>query len=233
MKILITNDDGWGFSGIEALSKIAESFGEVWVVAPDHPMSGISHQLTFESSMRWTEKAPQSYALAGTPADCIRVAHAMLDVEFDLVLSGINNGANLGVDRYVSGTVAGAREACFFNRPAIAISQYLFGLRPEFEWDLSASLTHRVIEQLIDRGLETGTFYNVNLPDTQGEPVDDVEIVFTHADNHPLPIDFVQHSPEEIIYTGAYRNRARSAGSDIEVCFGGAVSVSKHSIAST
>ena len=125
MNILLTNDDGWGAPGLRALESVAGAFGNVWTIAPRDHMSGISHQMTFEVPMTLDEKSNQSFALSGTPADCVRVGLAQLDISFDWVLSGINKGANLGSDIFVSGTVAAAREASLFGCRAIAISQHL------------------------------------------------------------------------------------------------------------
>ena len=227
MNILVTNDDGWGFDGIETLAAVARQFGDVWIVAPELPMSGISHQLTFERPMRLVEKENQSYSLSGTPADCVRVGISQLPVKFDWVLSGINNGGNLGADVYVSGTVAAAREATLFRLPAIAISQYLDGFREDFDWGLAGQLTENVLRSLLNLDSQTGSFYNVNLPDTHGKPVDEVQLVHTEVDLQPLPVEYKQLSSTEIMYCGSYQKRPRQPGLDIDVCFGGDVAISK------
>lgn len=230
MNILVTNDDGWGFVGIDTLTEIARKFGDVWIVAPEQPMSGISHQVTFEQPMRFVEKSPRSWSLSGTPADCVRVAMSQLDVDFDWVFSGINNGANLGVDVFISGTVAAAREATFFGRRAIAISQFLKGFRDNFEWQLAAEVTERVISDLVESDLAAGEYFNVNLPDTQGASVADLEVIHTEINRHPLPSNFEQLPNDEIIYCGKYKDRQRDAGLDADVCFNGSVSVTRHSL---
>ncbi|MEL7499326.1 MAG: 5'/3'-nucleotidase SurE [Planctomycetota bacterium] len=228
MNLLITNDDGWGFDGIETLTEVAREFGDVWVVAPHQPMSGISHQITFEVPMSFTERQPRSFSLTGTPADCVRVACTQLDVEFDWVLSGINNGANLGVDVYISGTVAAAREATFFGHRAIAFSQYLNGFRQPFEWPLAAKAVKRLLPELFESDLGVGEFYNVNLPDTQGQPVDGLEIVSTQMNRHPLPQNYQPYQSDQIMYCGRYRERKYEPGTDIDACFNGKISVSRH-----
>ena len=228
MNILITNDDGWGSPGIRVLESVAKKFGNVWVVAPDQPMSGISHQLTFEVPMTLLERSPQSFSLTGTPADCARVALSQLGIDFDWVLSGINYGGNLGADIAISGTVAAVREASFFGCPGIAFSQYLNGLRDDFEWDLSGQLVERVLPSLFESKCNSRDWFNVNLPDTHGKPVDEIEFVKTVPDRNPLPAKYDKLDDGQIIYSGKYRDRPTDAGSDVDVCFNGAVAITKH-----
>ena len=228
MNILITNDDGWGSPGINALEAVAKKFGNVWVVAPDQPMSGISHQLTFEVPMTLLERAPQSFSLTGTPADCARVALSQLGVDFDWVLSGVNQGGNLGADIAISGTVAAVREASFFNCHGIAFSQYLNGMREDFEWELSGELVERLLPALFESELEPRSWFNVNLPDTHGRPVDEIEFVKTIPDRNPLPAKYDKLENGQIIYAGKYRDRPIDPGSDVDVCFNGAVAITKH-----
>ena len=95
MKVLLTNDDGWDAPGLESLVGVASKFAEVWVVAPLKQQSGISHQLTFEQVMDFSERGPRTFSLDGTPADCVRVGLTQLEQEFDWVLSGVNNGGIL------------------------------------------------------------------------------------------------------------------------------------------
>jgi 5'-nucleotidase len=228
MKILITNDDGWDAPGIKSLVSVAKRFGEVWVVAPDGPMSGISHQLTMTEAMTLDQKNERSYSLTGKPADCARVGLTHFGIQFDWILSGINYGANLGADIPVSGTVAAVREASFFGCPGIAISQYLNGMRSPFEWELSEKLVARLLPALFDSNIQSGQWFNVNLPDTQGQPVDDVEFVKTIADANPLPANYAKLGDGKIANDGKYQDRKTSPGSDVEVCFKGGVSITQH-----
>lgn len=227
MKFLITNDDGWGYDGIERLEAIAKTLGEVWVVAPANPMSGISHQITFERPMEFVERAPNSYALDGTPADCVRVAMTQLGVDFDWVLSGINRGANLGSDINVSGTVAAVREASHFNCRGIAISQHLLKFKDPFDWSRSERLGARVIPQLLESDLPSGGWFNVNLPDV-GDKVDGVEVVKTTSDRNPLPAEYRRLEDGSLLYCAVYNQRKRTPGLDSDVCFSGSVSITQH-----
>ena len=227
MNILITNDDGWGFEGIEALESVAKQFGEIWTVAPQEPMSGISHRLTFERPMSLTEKAPRSFALDGTPADCVRVAMTQLEVEFDWVFSGINRGANLGSDIYVSGTVAAAREASLFKCKGVAFSQHLRNFKAPFEWSRTTRLAERLIPILLERDLPDRSWINVNFPDVEIES-DDVSFVEPELDRNPLPADYLKLEDGTLLYNSIYNDRVRTPGHDADVCFSGSVSITFH-----
>lgn len=228
MKILITNDDGWGFDGIKTLESVARQYGDVWTVAPDKPMSGISHRLTFERPMSFVEKAPQSYALDGTPADCVRVAITQLEIEFDWVLSGINKGANLGSDIYVSGTVAAAREASLFECKAIAFSQHLRKFNSPFDWTRSRRMATRMLDDLLIRETPNGSWYNINFPDLGDVDPMDVKVVETELDRCPLPADYARTKDGSLLYCSVYNDRNRTPGCDADVCFSGTVSVTFH-----
>jgi 5'-nucleotidase len=227
MNILITNDDGWGFEGIEALESIGGLFGNVWVVAPEQPMSGISHQMTFERPMRFVEKSPQSYSLDGTPADCVRVAMTQLNVHFDWVFSGINKGANLGSDVNVSGTVAAAREASLFGAKGVAFSQHLRAFQQPFDWPRAAGMSKRVIEHLLAKPPETASWVNVNFPDVPSGH-ESVEIVETQLDRNPLPTDYEKLDDGRLLYRSVYNERTRTPGCDVATCFSGSISVTTH-----
>jgi 5'-nucleotidase len=228
MNILITNDDGWGFEGIQALESVASQFGDTWTVAPLEPMSGISHQLTFERPMSLIEKAPQSFALDGTPADCVRVAMTQLGVEFDWVFSGINRGANLGSDIFVSGTVAAVREASLFQCNGIAFSQHLRNFKAPFEWSRPTRMAERLIPQLLARDLRSGTWINVNFPDVENENGDEVLFVEPELDRNPLPADYLKLDDGKLLYNSVYNDRVRTPGHDADVCFSGNVSITFH-----
>ena len=232
MNILITNDDGWGFVGIERLTSVAQEFGNVWVVAPDKPMSGISHQITFERPMSFVEKAPQSFSLDGTPADCVRVALTQLDVQFDWVFSGINKGANLGSDINVSGTVAAAREASLFGVRAIAFSQHLRKFKSPFDWDRPAEISKQLIPELLGRKIESGTWLNANFPDVEMAELKtdngQLSVVDARIDCNPLPAEYCKRENGDLMYNAVYNDRVRTPGRDADVCFSGKISVTTH-----
>ena len=110
MKLLLTNDDGFDAPGLDALLKAAEGLGECVVLAPRQPLSGCSHQVTTHEPLRVERRGLSRYSLSGTPADCVRIGLRQLVPDAGCVLSGINQGGNLGSDVFYSGTVAAVRE---------------------------------------------------------------------------------------------------------------------------
>ena len=230
MNLLITNDDGWDAEGIGRLATLAAQFGNVTVIAPAGPQSGISHQLTMNRAMQLVEQKTDWFSLAGTPADCVRFGLHHLNRKFDLVLSGINHGANLGVDVFTSGTVAAAREANFHGVNAIAFSQYRTNMSShDFDWSRAADWTALTLDHLLK--FNTGatekaapTLFNVNLPDLISKTPAIPEMVHCETDLSPLPIDYEQ-TDGFVQFSGSYKNRPRTVGQDIEVCFGGKISI--------
>src|SRR5215831_1283159 len=160
-KILVTNDDGHFSEGIESLAKALEVIGEVWVVAPASEQSATAHSLTLTRPLRARQIAERRYSVDGTPTDCVLLALTkILPERPDIVVSGINHGANLGDDVTYSGTVAGALEASIFKVPGIAVS--LAARDGDFTpaANFAADLTVKVLKE----GLPTGTILNVNVP---------------------------------------------------------------------
>ncbi|MBL8151894.1 MAG: 5'/3'-nucleotidase SurE [Blastocatellia bacterium] len=162
-RILVTNDDGIDSEGIKALAESLQTIGNVVVVAPSSDMTAVSHSITLNRPLKIDEVAPNRYSVEGTPTDCVVLAInlVMKDSPPDLVVSGINKGANLGDDVHYSGTVAGAVEATMYKIPAIAVS--LAG-RNSYDFTEAAKLARLVAEKVLSEGLPKGTFLNVNLP---------------------------------------------------------------------
>ena len=160
--ILITNDDGVHAPGIRALAEALRPLGEVHVVAPDREVSACSQSLTLKHPLRAERLEQRVHSVDGTPADCVNLAIVkLLPRRPDLVVSGINRGANLGEDIFYSGTVGGAREGTFFGVPAIAIS---LTARAEIDFGPSAEFAARLATRVLDRGLPERTLLNVNVP---------------------------------------------------------------------
>lgn len=225
--IVLTNDDGIGAPGIQALQNALKDIGKSVIVAPDAPLSGCSHQLNRGGIIPIDQRGPGEYAIGGTPADCSRVALSHLYPEADWVLSGINAGGNMGADTYVSGTVAAVREATLLRKPGIAISQYRYQTQP-FDWPRATRLAARVLRQLMADPPQPGQFWNVNLPapplnGPDGE-ADEPEIVFCKGCSQPLPTDFLVDEAG-FRYVGAYEKRLRDPDGDVDVCLGGRISV--------
>ena len=162
MKILLTNDDGIDATGLSTAISVAETRGDFLAVAPLTEQSGKSHSITKDEPLRLRKVREHVYALGGTPADCVKFAlHELLaGTRPDLVISGINHGANLGQDTIYSGTVAAAMEAAMNNLPAIALS--LCGL-PPYHFDTATAVLRRVLE-VFTGDVPDGRVLNVNIP---------------------------------------------------------------------
>ena len=163
MRILLSNDDGYQARGLRVLAGNLDDLAEVTVVAPDRNQSGVSNSLTLDSPLRVEQVGANVYCVNGTPTDSVHVAiTGLLDREPDMVVSGINHGANLGDDVLYSGTVAAAMEGRFLGLPAIAVSLVLDGSE---RFDTAAAVTRMLVRQMIDQPLMQDTILNVNVPD--------------------------------------------------------------------
>jgi len=162
MHFLLSNDDGYQSPGISALVEVLEDLGKVTVVAPDRDCSGASNSLTLDSPLYVKQDKRGFYYVNGTPSDCVHLAiTGLLDEEPNMVISGINSGANLGDDVLYSGTVAAAMEGRFLGCPAIAFS--LVGEKPT-DYSASTLTVKKIIQSLIENPLEDALL-NINIPD--------------------------------------------------------------------
>lgn len=162
MRILVTNDDGYNAQGIEALVEALQGLGELTIVAPETNHSGASNSLTLNRPLSARQASNGFHFINGTPSDCVHVAlTGLLDFRPDLVVSGINNGANLGEDTLYSGTVAAASEGHLFGIPAIAFSLVRKGWE---HLDAAARIAREVVERHIAQPLNGATLLNVNIP---------------------------------------------------------------------
>jgi 5'-nucleotidase len=162
--ILVTNDDGIHSPGIIALAEKLSVVGRVVVVAPDRERSAVGHSLTLHSPLRAEEIQPDFFAVDGTPTDCVNLSiHGLLDARPELVVSGINKGANLGDDITYSGTVSAAMEATLMGVPAVAISLASDSFKVS-DFDISAEFAGVLTNAVLHYGLPSDTFLNVNVP---------------------------------------------------------------------
>ena len=167
MRILISNDDGYRARGIVALREALKGLGDLNVVAPDRNRSGASNSLTLEVPLRVAQSEPDVYYVQGTPTDCVHLAiSGLFPFEPDMVVSGINDGSNLGDDVLYSGTVAAATEGRFLGKPAVAISLNTDGLRGDAprHFETGAHFARVIVERLQSQPLARATVLNVNVP---------------------------------------------------------------------
>lgn len=170
MRILITNDDGIHAKGLEVLKGIALGLSpDVWTVAPETNQSGTSHSMTLHTPLRLRTVDERTFAVAGTPTDCVIMAvrHLLKDQPPDLILSGINHGSNLADDVTYSGTIAAAMEGTILGIRSIALSLMMSFEEGERRalWETAQAHAPSLIAKLIDGPWQPGSLINVNFPD--------------------------------------------------------------------
>lgn len=182
MKILIANDDGVDSPGIRALYEAVKGMGDVFVVAPHRERSTAGHSLTLHKPLRIHSVAPSIFATTGTPADCIYLGiREILKSPPDLILSGINAGANLGTDVHYSGTVAAAREGALMNIPSYAFSLVTFPAtgnqaQEPLRFDVAATFARKVIEATRSVPFPKHTLLNVNIPNLEAKAIRGIQV---------------------------------------------------------
>ena len=234
MTIVLTNDDGIDAPGIATLREIVPDHERVVVVAPAEEQSGISHRVTVDRDIRVDREGEDRYRVHGTPADCVRLAVFHLVPDVRTVLAGINRGGNLGVDVFLSGTVAAAREAALLGRSAVAISQVIGRARTP-NWDHTRERAGSVLRELLDETTPAGVFWNVNLPHPPDDQTD-CPIVRCQVDSNPLLLNYHERGGTSgtewgFRYRGAYHDRPRTTGHDVDVCFSGSIAVTAIDVA--
>ena len=171
MNILLSNDDGYQAPGLQALASELAAIADIHVVAPDRDRSGASNSLTLDSPIRARQADNGFVYVDGTPTDCVHLAiTGLLECEPDMVVSGINSGANMGDDVLYSGTVAAAMEGRFLGYPAIAVSMVTGGERPK-HYATAARVTLELVQRVIAGSLPADTILNVNVPDLHWEQI--------------------------------------------------------------
>ena len=223
MKILLTNDDGYDSEGIQALYRGLSEDHEVFFAAPLTQKSAAGHAISLFKPME-LKKITGGYAVDGTPADCIKVAIFGLykDVKFDLVVSGINNGANMGCDIFYSGTVAAAREGLLNGIPGIACSMQ--SLAEKEDYDMAAGFINCLIAKLSKNVLTKQVVLNVNFP-LKG---DYSSVKVTHLGKRVYNDTIYFEEKENVKYASIVGNNysfLHCEGSDLNCVDGGAVSI--------
>ncbi len=210
MRILISNDDGYFSPGIEKLAEVAGAFGEVTVIAPERDRSGASNSLTLDRPLSVRVAANGFFYVNGTPTDCVHLAvTGLLDHRPDLVLSGINDGANMGDDTIYSGTVAAAMEGYLLGVPSIAFS---LARRGHEHLDTAAVVARRLLERHARNPIVSPTLLNVNVPAC---PLDELRgVMVTRLGRRHLAEPVVRTtSPRgDTIYWIGPAGRAKEAG---------------------
>ena len=233
MNILLTNDDGYDAAGLQAAWRALAAIGDVCVVVPKSERSACSHSIALRGPITVERRNHpvfgMSFAVDGSPADCVRLAvAALVEKPVDLVVSGINHGANAGVDMFYSGTIAGAREAAVLGLPAVALSQSLrAGLEPD--WNAAAEISRVVMQQILKDSLPEAGFWSVNFP-APIPPDAEKHIQRVPTASHPMPMDFQRNDSDdgrvmEFGYGASYWLREVSGPSDYSVIRDGGIAV--------
>lgn len=174
MKLIISNDDGVFAPGIRALANELSMIAEIEVMAPDRNRSGASNSLTLSRPLTVKQLDNGYYSVEGTPTDCVHIAlTGFFDVASDMVVSGINDGANLGDDILYSGTVAAAMEGRHLGLPAIAVSMVGENIQ---HYDTAASITKQLVSKLNHERLPAQTILNINVPDLPLDQIQGIQI---------------------------------------------------------
>jgi 5'-nucleotidase len=223
MKILVSNDDGYLATGINVLTDALSEIADVIVVAPDRNRSAASNSLTLNDPLRVSKVADNRYKVNGTPSDCVHLAlTGFLEEEPDLVVSGINHGANLGDDVIYSGTVAAAMEGRFLGLPTIAVS--LVGHK---HFDTAARVATELVQRLEKDPLPKEFIFNVNVPDVPYEEMAGIRVCrlgFRHK-SEPVVRDRDPHG-RTIFWVGpAGDNQEEGEGTDFHALEQGAASI--------
>ena len=232
MKILVSNDDGYRAEGIVRLRAALAGLGEVTVVAPERNRSGASSSLTLDVPLRVTQSEPGVHYVAGTPTDCVHLAvSGLFDFDFDIVVSGVNDGPNLGDDVLYSGTVAAAIEGRFLGLPTLAVSLCSrHGAGRNF--DTGAEVARRLVAGLMGQPLDPRLILNVNVPDlplAELRGVRATRLGFRHASEPAIKV----RSPkgETMYWVGpAGAGADAGEGTDFDAVANGWVSVTPLSI---
>ena len=174
MHFLLSNDDGYQAIGLEILVQTMRAFGEITVVAPDRNRSGASNSLTLDAPLYTKQLSDRFFYVNGTPTDCVHLAiTGLLDDIPDMVISGVNHGANLGDDVIYSGTVAAAMEGLCLGRPAVALS--LAGENPT-HYGTAGMVVRNLISKLLSEPIDNDILLNINIPDVPFEDLRGFEV---------------------------------------------------------
>ena len=233
MNILLTNDDGFEAPGLLAAYRALTSLGTVHVVAPSAERSACGHMITLRGPIRVQRVTHPGlgliHAVEGTPADCVRLgAVELIDGTVDLVVSGINRGANAGVDVFYSGTVAGAREGAILGIKSIALSCAV-RTEPQIDWLAATDVTTWMVDDLMHDDLPGPGFWNVNLPTPiPDEPRSHVHRVPMATQPTPMKFDRVEcddGKTMEFHYGAAFWSREVPSPTDYSVMRDGGIAI--------
>jgi len=210
MRILLSNDDGYLAPGLEELARVLSELAEVVVVAPERNRSGASNSLTLDRPLALKEAANGFYYVNGTPTDCVHLAvTGLLDPLPDMIVSGINLGANMGDDTIYSGTVAAATEGYLLGIPSIAVSLTSFEGR---HFATAGQVARQLVECFITQPIRQPVLLNVNVPDVPQEQLAGMEVTRLGKRHKAEPVIKMMSPRNEMLYWIGAAGAAQDAG---------------------
>ncbi|QRM20041.1 5'/3'-nucleotidase SurE [Dechloromonas sp. TW-R-39-2] len=210
MRILLSNDDGYFAPGLAALAQALSGLGEIVVVAPEQNRSGASNSLTLDRPLFLKTAANGFHFVNGTPTDCVHLAvTGMLDYLPDIIVSGINHGANMGDDTIYSGTVAAATEGFLLGIPSLAISLNNFEGK---HFDTAGQVARDLVERFIRNPIKQPVLLNVNVPDIPHADLKGVEVTRLGRRHKAEPVVKMQSPRNETVYWIGAAGAAADAG---------------------
>jgi 5'-nucleotidase len=225
MRILLSNDDGYFAPGLQVLAEALATSGEVVVVAPEQNRSGASNSLTLDRPLFLKKAANGFYFVNGTPTDCVHLAvTGMLDYMPDIIVSGINHGANMGDDTIYSGTVAAATEGFLLGIPSIAISLTSFEGK---NYETAGRVALQLVERFIRNPIREPVLLNVNVPDLPYDDLRGTEVTRLGRRHKAEPVVRMQSPRNETVYWVGAAGAAADAGpgTDFDAVERGCVSI--------
>jgi 5'-nucleotidase len=210
MRILLSNDDGYFSPGIAALAEALKDLAEIVVVAPERNRSGASNSLTLDRPLSLKKAANGFFFVDGTPTDCVHLAvTGMLDPLPDMIVSGINHGANMGDDTIYSGTVAAATEGFLLGIPSIAISLTSFEGK---HFDAAGLVARDLVKRFLEHPIAQPVLLNVNVPDLPYEQLGGMEVTRLGKRHKAEPVVKMQSPRRETVYWIGAAGAAQDAG---------------------
>ncbi|MEK7771623.1 MAG: 5'/3'-nucleotidase SurE [Pseudomonadota bacterium] len=210
MRILLSNDDGYFAPGLACLAEVLSELAEVIVVAPERDRSGSSNSLTLDRPLSLHKSHNGFYYVNGTPTDCVHLAvTGMLDVMPDMIISGVNNGANMGDDTIYSGTVAAATEGFLLGIPSLAVS--LVGASGG-NYLAAARVATDMVKRFKENGIQCPVLLNINVPDIEYQQLEGIEVTRLGRRHKAEPVIKSQSPRGENLYWVGAAGAAQDAG---------------------
>lgn len=234
MRVLLANDDGVNAPGIRSLYRVLGAHHQTTIIAPLEERSTTGHSLSLDKPLRLERLEDNIYGCSGFPADCVLMGlgHVLKDQRPEVVISGINRGANLGQDLYYSGTIAAAREAAFHHVPAIAVSLVFGKVNEKHHYDTAATFIRWCLEEELHRLCPPLTLLNVNVPDLPLNEIRGVRVseVGFRRYSEEIHARLDMRGREYFWIAGHYEGFLHNSGSDCHVLSEGMIAVTPHSL---